>query len=75
MESMTSAVNNRTANSIPLPQLAARLVQDYGRSPSYQQLHKAIVSGQVPGVERVLAGWRVPVAALPAVADLFQLAE
>lgn len=75
MQSTTYAVNNRSAESIPLPQLAARLIQDYGRSPSYSQLHKAVVSGQVPGVERAVAGWRVPVAALPTLADLFQLAE
>jgi hypothetical protein len=75
MQSVTYEVNNRSSESIPLPQLAARLIQNYGRSPSYSQLHKAVVSGQVPGVERVLAGWRVPVAALPTLADLFQLAE
>jgi hypothetical protein len=64
-----------TEATIPLPQLAARLMQDYGRSPSYIRLHRAVVSGQVPGVERAIAGWHVPVAALPVIADLFQLAE
>lgn len=39
----------------------------------YQLVHKETVSGQVHGIERAFAGWRVPVTALPSIASLSRL--